>query len=59
MSTTPVPAPQSEASKLVGLLYALGVSAAAIFVKNPNHQTTASAIITTLNNLLPNIEALI
>jgi hypothetical protein len=59
MASAATPAPQSEASKIVGLLYTLGVAAAAIFVKNPNHQQTASAIVTTLNELLPEIESII
>lgn len=52
-------APQSEVSKIVGLLYTLGISAAGIFVKNSNHVQTANAIVSVLTNLLPEIEALL
>jgi hypothetical protein len=59
----PAPAPaapvQSEASKIIGLLFTAGVGAAAIFVKNPNHQQTAANIITVLQDLLPELEALL
>jgi len=57
--TPPVtPAPQSEASKIIGLLFTLGLGAAAIFVKNPNHVATAGNIVTLLQALLPAIESL-
>ena len=59
MSTTPTPAPQSEASKIIGLIYSLGIAAAAIFVKNANHQQTASNIVTVLNAELPNLEGML
>jgi hypothetical protein len=53
---TPV---QSELSKILGLLFTMGTAAAAIFVKNPNHQQTAGSIISVLNQLLPGIEELL
>ena len=59
MSTTAAPKPQTELSKLLGLLFTVGTAAAAIFVKNPNHQTTAASIISTLGALLPDLESLI
>ncbi len=59
MSTPVTPAPQTEASKIVGLLFGVGTAAAAIFVKNPNHQQTAAAIVQVLQALLPEIESLI
>lgn len=59
MSTTPTPAPQSEASKIIGLLFSLGTAAAALFIKNPNHVATAGNIINVLSALLPQVEALI
>ena len=59
MSTTPTPAPQSEASKILGELFTVGVAAASIFVKNPYHQQTASGIISILNALLPGLEGLL
>jgi len=51
--------PQSEASKIVGLLFSIGTAAAAIFVKNPNHQETAASIVGVLQQLLPDIESMI
>jgi hypothetical protein len=54
--TTPV---QSEVSKIIGTLFTVGTAAAAIFVKNPNHATTANNIIATLEALLPSLESLI
>ena len=57
MGTTATP--QTELSKIIGLLFMMGTAAAAIFVKNPNHQQTASNIIGTLQELLPSIEALL
>lgn len=62
MSTTATPAPtplQTEASKIIGLLFTLGTAAAAIFVKNANHVGTASTIIGILQDLLPQIEGLL
>jgi hypothetical protein len=58
-ATPATTAPQTKASKLFGLLFTLGIAAAAIFVKNPNHQTTAENIINVLNAELPNIESII
>jgi len=58
-TSTTSTAPQSEVSKIVGLLYTLGISAAGIFVKNSNHVQTANAIVSVLTNLLPEIEALL
>ena len=55
----PVTAPQTEASKIIGLLFSLGVAAAAIFVKNPNHLQTASNIIAVLQAELPGLEGLL
>lgn len=56
----PAPAqPQSEASKIIGMLFTLGVAAAAIFVKNPAHIQTAGNIISILQAELPNIEAIL
>jgi len=59
MSTTPTPAPQSEAAKIIGELFTVGVAAASIFVKNPSHQQTASNIVAILNALLPGLEGLL
>lgn len=60
MATTPTPAPpQSEASKIIGLLFTIGTAAAAIFVKNANHQQTAANILQVLAEALPTIEGLI
>lgn len=59
MSTTPTSPPQSEASKIIGLLFTLGTAAVAIFIKNPNHQQTANSIINVLNGLLPDLENII
>jgi len=56
---TPAPPPQSEISKLLGVIYTLGIGAVAIFVKNPNHLTTATSIVTILEDLLPSLEALL
>jgi len=53
------PAPQSEASKVLGVLFTLGTAAASIFIKNPNHIQTAGTIINVLNELLPSIEEII
>ena len=55
----PVAVPQSEASKIFGLIYALGIAAAAIFVKNSAHVQTASNIINVLQAELPNIEGML
>lgn len=49
---------QSEMSKIMGILYVVGITAAAIFVKNPNHVQTASNILTMLNTELPTIQNL-
>ena len=57
-SSTPTPA-QTELSKILGLFFSVETAAAAIFVKNPNHQQTASNIISVLQQLLPNLEQLI
>lgn len=57
-SITPA-APQSEASKIIGLLFTVGVGAVSIFVKNPNHLTTAGNILGILEELLPAIESII
>ena len=57
--TTTTPPPQTRASRLFGLLYTLGIAAAAIFGKNPNHEGTAENIINVLNAELPNIESII
>lgn len=65
MSTTvvapaPAPAPaQSEASKIIGLLFTVGLAAASIFVKNPNHIATANTLANTLAELLPGLEGLL
>ena len=62
MATTPIPTPnqpQTDLSKILGLLFMMGTAAAGIFVKNPNHQNTASEIIAVLDSLLPNLESLI
>jgi len=56
---SPEPAPQSEASKIIGLLYTMGVAAAAIFVKNPNHVQTASNIVSVLNAELPSLQSIL
>ena len=53
----PTTAPQTELSKILGLLFMMGTAAAAIFVKNPNHQSTAASIINTLNSILPDLES--
>lgn len=58
VSSTPAPG-QSKASVLLGLLFTLGIDAASIFIKNPNHQNTAGSIITALGNILPELEALL
>jgi len=59
-ATPATPAPvQTEASKILGLLFTVSASAAAIFVKNPNHVSTASSIVTVLQSLLPELESLI
>jgi hypothetical protein len=59
MSTTPAPTLQTELSKILGLLFTMGTAAAAIFVKNPNHQQTAANIVNVLTQLLPSLESLI
>ena len=59
MSTPTTPALQSEASKIVGLIYTLGVAAASIFVKNPAHVQTAGNIVSILNQILPELESLL
>lgn len=38
-------------------LFVVGVGAAAIFVKNPEHQVEAQALTTVLQQLLPLLEA--
>jgi hypothetical protein len=58
VSSTPAPG-QSKASVLLGLLFTLGIDAASIFIKNPNHQNTAGSIITALGNILPELESLL
>lgn len=58
MSTSPV-SPQSEASKILGLLYVLGITAASIFIKNPAHVQTAGNIVNLLNTVLPDIEGIL
>lgn len=57
-ATTPATPVQSEASTVIGLLFELGVAAAGIFVKNPNHIGTASNIIGVLQALLPQLESI-
>lgn len=59
LGSTSANAAQSTGSQLLGLLFTLGIEAASIFVKNPNHQATAGAIITALGNILPELESLI
>jgi hypothetical protein len=59
LSATQAAPAQSEASKIFGLLYTLGIAAAAIFVKNPNHIQTATSIVNVLQAELPNIEGII
>lgn len=57
---TPISSPSpSKASEIFGLLYTLGIAAAAIFVKNPAHVQTAGNIISVLNAEIPNINAII
>jgi hypothetical protein len=58
-ATPAAPAPQSEASKIIGLLFTLGVAAASVFVKNPNHVATAGTIVNILQSELGNLEALL
>lgn len=57
-TATPTPA-QSEASKIIGVIFTLGVAAASIFVKNANHVATASTIISVLEDLLPGLESIL
>lgn len=59
-STTPAASPAvSKQSAIIGLLYTLGVAAAAIFVKVPAHVATAGAIVDVLTAELSNLEALL
>jgi len=59
LTTTTTQPAQSEASKVLGVLFILGTTAASIFIKNQNHVQTASTIINVLYELLPSIEGII
>jgi hypothetical protein len=61
MATTTVsPAPaQSEASKILGLLFVIGLKAATMFATKTGHAGTAQTILTALEAALPQVEGLL
>lgn len=66
MATTPTPAPvphltaESRLDEILHALVIVGISAASIFVKNPNSRNLAGQIINVMNtNVLPTVDSLL